>query len=269
MNDLAVREVEFQGFYLLAVQELQSNKIYAGINPILMGLGFDAKQTEYLRDKWVSDKVLAKGTRKFSGTLLEMKTGKDVWCIDINKLPLALAKINITPKIGKEMPELSNRLEQYQDKCADVLAAAFLPQQSSSFEDIMIAQLQEQKRLKESVRVIDTRVDKLENTMTIDYAQQLELRELAKNVVMGAVGGKKSRAYTYQYPKQGIGDKPPKLYGTVISRVWHDYQSYFKVNSYKNTPAIRFNEAREYLNNWKPPINMQLEIGKINREDTQ
>lgn len=43
------------------------------------------------------------------------------------KLPLALAKIEITPKISKDMPYLAEKLEIYQDRCADVLAQAFLP----------------------------------------------------------------------------------------------------------------------------------------------
>ena len=107
MNDLVVKKVPFYGAELLAVQEKDSGKIYAGINPILRDLGFDEKQIEYRRDKWVFDKSVGKGTQKFSGTYLGLRTGKDVWCIDIMKLPLALAKLEITPKMEKEMPELA------------------------------------------------------------------------------------------------------------------------------------------------------------------
>lgn len=131
MFELAVRNVEFSGTELLAVKEKESGKIYAGINPILRGLGFDDKQIEYRRDKWVNDKSLKKGTQKFSGTFLGLKTGKEVWCIDIMKLPLAIAKLEITPKMEKEMPELAEKLETYQDECADVLAAAFLSQEQA------------------------------------------------------------------------------------------------------------------------------------------
>ena len=127
MNDLVVKNVPFCGTELLAVQERGNGKIYAGINPILRDLGFDEKQIEYRRDKWVTDKAVSKGTLKCSGTFLGLKTGKDVWCIDIMKLPLALVKLEITPKMEKDMPELSAKLEEYQDRCADVLAEAFLP----------------------------------------------------------------------------------------------------------------------------------------------
>lgn len=117
------------------------------------------------------------------------------------------------------------------------------------------------------IQVIDRRLDHIENTMTIDYEQQQELQSLAKIVTVSAVGGKKARAYTYQFPPVGENDRPPKMYGMVISRLWHDYQDYFRVNSYKNTPVARYEEALKYINRWTPPVNMQLEIGKINREE--
>ena len=49
-----------------------------------------------------------------------------VYCISQHKLPIALAKINITPKMKQTQPELSSKLELYQDKCADVLALVFI-----------------------------------------------------------------------------------------------------------------------------------------------
>lgn len=117
------------------------------------------------------------------------------------------------------------------------------------------------------IQAIDRRLDHIENTMTIDYEQQQELQSLAKVVTVNAVGGKKARAYTYQFPPADENDRPPKMYGIVISRLWHDYQDYFRVNSYKNTPVARYEEALGYINRWTPPVNMQLEIGKINREE--
>ncbi|WP_440195680.1 phage antirepressor N-terminal domain-containing protein [Anaerocolumna jejuensis] len=125
MNQLEVRNVNFQGNSLLAIQDKKTGKVFTAINNVLRGLGFDEKQVEYQRSKWVEDKSILKGTLKFSGTSLGMKTGKEAWCIDIMKLPLALAKINITPKIQSEMPELAERLEIYQDRCADALAKEF------------------------------------------------------------------------------------------------------------------------------------------------
>ena len=55
-----------------------------------------------------------------------MPSVNEIWCISQRKLPLALAKINITPKMKHNQPELSDRLFKYQDKCADVLASVFI-----------------------------------------------------------------------------------------------------------------------------------------------
>lgn len=126
MNEIIVKEVKFLDTDLLAIQATKTGKIYAAINFILRGLGFDEKQIEYQKGKWTNDKVISKGILKFSGTLVNAKTGKDISCILLNKLPLALAKINITPKMQKTMPELVEKFEIYQDKCADILADAFL-----------------------------------------------------------------------------------------------------------------------------------------------
>lgn len=130
MNDLIIKNVPFCGTELLAVQDKEKGNIYAGINSVLRDLGFDDEQVRYRRDKWVNDKVLCKGVRKFLHP--SMNGGnQETYCIDIKKLPLALAKLEITPKIEKRMPELSSKLEEYQDKCADVLAEAFLAQKVS------------------------------------------------------------------------------------------------------------------------------------------
>lgn len=132
-------------------------------------------------------------------------------------------------------------------------------------EQIMRIQLGLMDEQGERLEDVEQRVDQLENTMTVDYEQQQRLKEMAKTVVINAVGGKKARAYTYQYPQRDENDKPPKMYGMVISRLWHDYQDYFEVNSYRNTPKVKFEEALKYINAWQPPTNMQLDIGKINR----
>ena len=117
------------------------------------------------------------------------------------------------------------------------------------------------------IQVIDKRLDHIENTMTIDYGQQQELRNIAKCRALTIIGGKDSRAYTFIYPSKGKFDKPVRLYGRLNSRMWHDYQDYFRINSYRNTPAVRYEEAVAYLNRWTAPINIQLDIEKANADD--
>lgn len=105
----------------------------------------------------------------------------------------------------------------------------------------------------------EERLNRLENTMNIDYAQMKQLKNLANEVVVNALGGKKARAYRY---KDGDGAQISKQ---AFSRFWHDFNDYFNINAYANLPRVRFEEALEYVNRWHPPTNMQLEIGRINR----
>ena len=110
------------------------------------------------------------------------------------------------------------------------------------------------------IQIVEQRVDKLENTMNIDYAQQKQLKDFVSEVVVNALGGRAARAYTHK-DENGVKIRP-----RVYSRLWHDFYDYFNINAYANLPRVRFDEALEYINRWQPPTNMQLEIGKINRE---
>ncbi|HBA70094.1 MAG TPA: hypothetical protein DCZ40_12170 [Lachnospiraceae bacterium] len=113
--------------------------------------------------------------------------------------------------------------------------------------------------LEQKMDNLGQKVENLENTMNIDYAQQKQLKNFAAEVVVAALGGKDSRAYRYRY------EDGRKLSSQAFSRFWHDFNDYFNINAYANLPRARFIEALEYINRWQPPTNMQLEIGRINR----
>ena len=128
MTELEIKKVDFYDSELIGVQEAATGKVFTAINNVLKGIGFDDRQIEHQRNKWKEDEAVSKGVQKFSypsegGT-------QEAYCIDIMKLPLALAKINITPKIKKENPRLAEMLELYQDKCAEVLAKSFFRKQT-------------------------------------------------------------------------------------------------------------------------------------------
>lgn len=110
------------------------------------------------------------------------------------------------------------------------------------------------------IQIVEQRVDNLENTMNIDYAQQKQLKNFANEIVVNALGGKEAGAYRYR------GEDGSKISSQCFSRFWHDFNDYFNINAYANLPRIKFDEALQYINRWQPPTNMQLEIGRINRE---
>lgn len=126
---LQVTNFDFYGDSLIAIRDNATGEIYTSINYILKGIGFtDDEQIRRRRDNWINDPVIGKGVTKFrhpsdGGT-------QESYCISKHKLPLALAKINITPKMKREQPELTSKLELYQDKCANVLASVFLDNKS-------------------------------------------------------------------------------------------------------------------------------------------
>ena len=66
----------------------------------------------------------------------EDRANSNVLCLDLDYVPLWLAKIAITPTMQKENPELVNKLIDYQLKAKDVLAAAFLGDKKTT-EDII------------------------------------------------------------------------------------------------------------------------------------
>ena len=137
---LQVTNFNFYGDDLIALKDNATGEVYTAINSVLKGIGFtDRNQIRKRRDKWINDAVVSKGICIFNIPTSEgvpkndtPMNHQDVFCISQHKLPMALAKINITPKMKREQPELAAKLELYQDKCADVLASVFIDNKSIS-----------------------------------------------------------------------------------------------------------------------------------------
>lgn len=112
----------------------------------------------------------------------------------------------------------------------------------------------------EQIQVIATgfldheeRLNRLENTMTIDYAQQEAIRDLVSSVVIAHLGGKESNAY------KEIGKK-------VFAECNRDIKTYFTVNARNNIPKLRFEESMEYVRNWHPCTNTVMTIRDCNAQ---
>lgn len=101
----------------------------------------------------------------------------------------------------------------------------------------------------------EERIEKLENTMTIDYGQQKYLGDLVSRVVIEVLGGKKSNAY------DEIGKK-------VFAECNRDVKTYFDVNARNNIPKLRYQEAVEYIKEWTPCANTKIMIRDCNAQIT-
>ena len=122
---LQVTSFDFYGDNLIALQDNATGEIYTAINSVLRGIGFTERQVRHNRDKWLNDLIVSKGCQNF---VIPMENGisQETYCISNRKLPIALTKISITPKMKHNQPKLVSKLELYQDKCADVLASVFI-----------------------------------------------------------------------------------------------------------------------------------------------
>jgi len=113
------------GTELMAARD-NEGQIWAGVRWMCDGIGFSEGQRKRQIANIQEDTVLSKGG---SNLILPTKGGTQrTLCLKLDYVPLWLAKIAITPRMERETPELAARLEQYQLKAKDVLAAAFLPQ---------------------------------------------------------------------------------------------------------------------------------------------
>lgn len=100
------------------------------------------------------------------------------------------------------------------------------------------------------------RITALEGSMVIDYAQQRTLASLVNEIVVKALGGKDSAAYS---------DK--NVRGKTYCECNRDIQRWFRVNSRNNIPRKRFDEAAEYIQRWHPSMNLSMVIQQTNEQE--
>lgn len=126
-SELTVKAVDFMGDGLLAAKD-SKGIIWIGVRRMCEGIGLSKDQMRNERRKIQEDLVLSKGEPNL--TLLTNGGLQEVLCLQLDYVPLWLAKISITPNMRENNPALVEKLVNYQLKAKDVLAAAFLPDNS-------------------------------------------------------------------------------------------------------------------------------------------
>lgn len=226
---LQVTDFNFYGDELIALKDNATGEIYTAITHILRGIGFNSKQVEHQQNKILKDELLKSHTLKFSGVDLNMPSVNEIWCISQRKLPIALAKINITPKMKKDQPELSKRLLTYQDKCADVLASVFIDHKTVSDMNM--------QPITETLNTITNTLTTITQTMA---SMQQEINTIKET----------QSAQSQQLPK--------KKWSYWSTKMFPKYQlltDYFQI-SYKELYKNLYNEMK----NTYPDIDLNQEI---------
>lgn len=124
LKDMELLEQEFNGDIMVTVKLRSTGRIYVGLKLTLLNIGLTEGQYQSFTRKINNDLVLSKGIANLQ---LPTKGGNQVvTCVDIDFLPLLLAKISITPDMRKNKSDVVEKLVEYQLRAKDVLAEAFL-----------------------------------------------------------------------------------------------------------------------------------------------
>lgn len=201
--------VNFEGAELLAFKA-NYGKIYVGVKAVCKGLGFvTEEQIRIQRRKIHNDIMLSKG-----GTNLSYLTpgGKqDALALDVEFLPIWLAKISITSKMQKENPELVDKLLKYQLKAKDVLLEAFLqrpkePQTNLEIFEMAVKTEKERLRLQAEVEMLKPKGEVYDTLMTT--RNSISMANMAK--ALGIPGFGRNKLFAFMREKkyfQTSGDK--------------------------------------------------------------
>jgi len=198
------KEVQFQGDTLLAVNDL--DKTYVAVRWVAEALGLTAGQIKSERKKIQEDLVLSQGERNF---VLPTNGGmQPVVCLDIEFLPLWLAKISITPTMKRTRPQLVDKLVAYQLKAKDVLASAFIRPKTSA--EMILAQaevlVQQERRLAQ-----------------IEQMQQQQMA--ATQQLISIMSEEPTRARITNKVKQLAQHR-----NTSVREAWHEVYHFFRLN---------------------------------------
>ncbi len=219
---------------------------------------------------------------------LPTKGGKQqVLCLDIDYLPLWLAKINVNIINNQE---IQNKLLEYQLKAKDVLAQAFVhkqPMEPMPLEDLIILQAQSVKELKARVDRIEEKVDitqekvlKLEKSTarkalpapadeSVSPAPPVDgLSYLTATQVASALGVYSMSWSAKQSNKRASRPVPHSMLINALARELRlgepDYVIFFKIDGGKKRTYYRYNPSavekiKDYLASKGYPNNLKVD----------
>lgn len=123
-----------------------------------------------------------------------------------------------------------------------------LAEMSTMFYSVMKDQ---DKKIEEQ----NEKVNFLMNLSGLTSPRNKELTKARNKKIIQVCGGSESNSY-----------QDRSLRSKLYNELFKSYRHRFDVNQYVDTPMKRFNEAKEYINNWYPPFELKDEIEKTNAQ---
>ncbi|KYG90814.1 hypothetical protein A0U40_17960 [[Bacillus] sp. KCTC 13219] len=261
MNALQVVEqkmVPFGDVELLAVK-MTNGKIYAAVKWVCVGVGLSDGQAKRQVENLGKDIVLKQGVAN-----LRLPTNggiQEVLCVELDFLPLWLAKVPITPQMQRTNPLAVNNLVNYQLKAKDVLTAAFVNgpkplterEQLKASMRLSLEMSEEVEALKGEVSEMRGDVEHLKDNIFINSSQAKAIRQKVGENVYEALGGKETYAFK-------------KLKAKTFAACWREFRNYFDISEYRELPRIKFEDAIRFLIAWQPNTELRLEIEHHNTQ---
>ena len=122
MTNLITENVSFYNDSITTIRE-PSGEIWAVMNDLLRNIGFSDQKVQDTRRSLLRDEYISRWVKIF--TLPTTGGEKETNCINRKAIPMALAKISVTPSMKETQPKIVSKLIRYQEECADVLYKHF------------------------------------------------------------------------------------------------------------------------------------------------
>lgn len=224
------KTVGFMGAELLGIKA-SDEKVYVAVKWVCEGMGLSKGQMQNERKRIQDDLVLSQGERNF---VLPTNGGQqEVLCIELDFLPLWLAKISITPKMQEETPWLARILVEYQLKAKDVLAEAFLPKQPQSIEDLIIMQAQSVKEIRENQEKVIQHQMKQDKKLEV-VSHRIDSLDTAN------IEGDLQQRFNKMIQRYAMQE------GFQISTAWKKFDQAYNTAFRTNVTALRNNYAEKH-----------------------
>lgn len=254
-SNFEVKEVEFLDDSLLVIKDNSKNKIYTGVGYVCKGIGLTQGQTNNEVSKVKNDVVISKGSRNL---VIPTNGGnQEVLAIDIDYIPLWLAKISITPKMKEQQPEVVEKLVEYQLKAKDVLAQAFVHKKPTSAMEELRLHYKALEEHSQEIQEVRAEVADLKDNMPLFNIECKEIQSLVKKKGTSVLGGYKSNAYNDN-----------SLRGKVYSDIQKQLRREFGVEKYEAIKRSQFDIAKQVVNEYKAPTVLIQEINALNAQTT-